>query len=169
MAMQHIDRVALHGAIELLISEREDGWLDAAQLVVNACAASPQQPVRVSKYALVRNGGGVDIVPLSRFGRTRISYAVLFDSNANVHTFVRVTYVAAKAPLRFRVRIAITTMLLAVLRIGVYLASFGRRLIPQVQFVLVNSVPSTGKVLHTTRTDLPTAEVPMAELLQKLH
>ena len=35
MAMQQIDRMAVNAAMDLLVSEREDGWLVAAQLVID--------------------------------------------------------------------------------------------------------------------------------------
>ena len=169
MAMQMFDRMAVNAAVQLLLSETEEGWLEAAQLTVDVCAKSSQAPVHIGKYALVQGGRATNILPMELQTEFFHHLVVISDPTGKAHSVVRVACVSARPPLTFRARIAIEVILMSMLRVAVYVASFGRWRVPQVQIVLTGSKPSTGQVVHTTRKDLPAGEVPINELFHKFR
>jgi len=167
--MQKIDRMALNAAVQLLLSEGEEGWLDAAQLAVDACIRAPQEPVHIGKYALVQGGTATNILPTGLQSEFFRHLVVISYPTGKAHSVVRVTCVATRPPFRFRARIAISVLWVAILRVVVFVTSFGRWRIPSVQVVVRSSAASTGQVVHTTRKDLPAGEVPIQELLRKFR
>lgn len=167
--MQKIDRMALNAAVQLLLSEGEEGWLDAAQLAVDACIRAPQESVHIGKYALVQGGAATNILPIEFQSEFFRHLVVISYPTGKAHSVVRVTCVAARPPLMFRARVAVGAIWMAILRVVVFVTSFGRWRIPRVQIVVTASAASTGQVVHTTREDLPAGEVPIKELLRKFR
>ena len=152
MSLPRIDNLALHAAVQRLLSDTEDGWREAAQTIVDAAidlpvststrrrrrSSSPEDSeiiflfshVSSGAYILVHRGDCIEIAPKhEEFDlTTREGLFVFFDSRQFAHTVATVQFHRQPLTLAERALPVHTVLTSALGRLGtmlLYAVSFG--------------------------------------------